>query len=909
MTERPTGTLTLLFTDIEGSTRLLQALGDRYGAALAEHRALLREAFTAHHGYEVDTQGDAFFVGFSRAVDAAAAAIAGQRALARASWPGGVTLRVRMALHTGEPLWMGDGYTGLDVHRAARLCGAGHGGQILLSQTSVDLLVANPPPGAEFSDLGLHRLKDIAQAERVYQLRHPELPAEFPPLRVVPMHNLPAAPTSLLGRESEVAAVGELILRQPVRMVTLTGAGGIGKTRLALAAAHELLNRFPDGVYFVAVAHITDPAVLIAATAQVLGVRDTGVQPLQVTLAASLRARRALLVFDNFEQVTAAAPIVSDLLGSCPELRVLVTSRVPLHLRGEHEFPVPPLALPVGRLTPDALPPSVMLFAERARAVQPDFQVTPTNAAAVAEICRRLDGLPLAIELAAARIKMLSPEAIAGRLDRRLGLLAGGPQDAPARQRTMRDTIVWSHGLLDPDDQAMFRRLAVFTGGWALEAAEEVCALAGTPALDVMDRLMSLVDQTLIQLDAGGSRYSMYETLREFALERLAASGEAEGLRRQHAEYFLRLAETAAPQLRDVDQDEWLARLERDHDNLRSALGWALAHGHADLGLRLAAGLWWFWHVRGHWGQAALTLETAVASARALGPTPALAEALAGIGDLAGHRCDFAKARAALGESIAIWRELGSKRGLADALGFLAGVQVSAGDYAAARSPWDESIALLREIGDRRGLAKELGAMGRLALHQGDLATARPLLQESVAFRNAIGDKWVIAQNLNLLGDLARVEGDYAGAKVAYSEGLSLSQALSAQGDLTAGLLHNLGWVAHHEDARETSRALFTQSIRLYRELADARGIAECLIGLAALAARDGRHDRAAVLIGAAAAELETIGASVWASNRSDYERTLGVITTALEDRVFRECHERGRTMPRNMAMEYALSG
>src|SRR6266702_3325560 len=481
MRDLPTGTVTLLFTDIEGSTLLLQQLGERYASVLYECRDLLLTAFSGHHGHEVDTQGDAFFVAFARASDAILAALAAQHALTTHPWPEGVAVRVRMGLHTGEPSVVAEGYIGLDVHHAARIMSAAHGGQVLLSQTTRDLVEHDLPDGVSLLDLGEHHLKDLQRPSHLYQLVIVGLPADFPPLKTLDSrpNNLPVQLTPLIGREKEVSAVQNLLQREDVRLMTLTGSGGTGKTRLGLQVAAELSDLFADGVYFVNLAPLSDPTLVVSTIAQTLDLKETGEQLLLDRLKGYLRDKQILVLLDNFEQVVSAALQVADLLAASPKLKVIVTSREVLHVRGEQEFPVPPMAVPDPAHLPDMVAlaqyEALALFIQRAQAVKPDFQVTPANARDIAEICVQLDGLPLAIELAAARIKLLPPKALLARLSERLAVLTSGPHDAPARQQTLRNTIAWSYNLLEAQEQRLFRRLSVFVGGCTLEAIETVC--------------------------------------------------------------------------------------------------------------------------------------------------------------------------------------------------------------------------------------------------------------------------------------------------------------------------------------------------------------------------------------------------------------------------------------------------
>lgn len=533
MDELPTGTVTFFFTDVEGSTRMLQALGEQWPRMLEEHNLLLREAISEAGGIALRTEGDAFFAVFRSASAAVSAATAAQRALAAHPWPPGGTIRVRMGIHTGEGTVGGDDYVGLDVHRAARIGATGHGGQILLSLTTSELVRTGLPIGLGLRDLGEHRLKDLARPERIFQLIIEGLPAEFPPIRSLETPtNLPAQRTSFIGRQREVARVKELLIGPG--LLTLTGPGGSGKTRLALQAARELLEEYSDGVFFVELAPITDPRLIPSSIAASVGARAEGRRPVLETLRDHLREREMLLVIDNFEQVVEGASMMAYLLAAAPRLRILSTSREPLHVSGEQELAVPPLDLPDIRepSVPEHLMrhEAVALFAQRATAVDPTFRITESNAPAVAELCRRLDGLPLAIELAASRVKVLSPAAMFERLEHRLELLTGGPVDLPPRQRTLRGAIGWSYDLLAEIERALFRRLSVFAGGWTLEAAESVANPEGELGRDQLEVLGSLVNKSLVRrapTASGAVRFGMLETIREFGVEQLNAAGEA----------------------------------------------------------------------------------------------------------------------------------------------------------------------------------------------------------------------------------------------------------------------------------------------------------------------------------------------------------------------------------------------
>jgi predicted ATPase/class 3 adenylate cyclase len=790
MPEAPRGTVTFLFSDIKHSTRLLQHLGERYAEVLAAYRRLLRQTLQAWDGYEIDTAGDGFFAAFQRATHAVAAAVAAQRAFAVYDWPESTPVRVRLGLHTGEPTLTAGGFIGLDVHRAARICAAGHGGQTILSQTTHALVEYDLPAGVRLQDLGMHRLKDLQRPERLDQLVIPDLPADFPPLQSLDRraHNLPVQPTPLIGREQIGATACGLLRHADIRLLTLSGPGGTGKTRLGLQVAADLLEDFDSGIYFVPLAAIRDPALVASSIARTLDIQEKAGQALLDSLKESLREQQILLVLDNFEQVVDAAPLVAELLAACPRLKCLVTSRVVLRLSGEHEFPVPPLELPDPRHLPavDALSQyaAVALFIQRALTIKPDFRVKNDNAAAVAEICVRLDGLPLAIELAAARIKLLPPQAILARLGRRLELLRGGTRDVPDRHQTLRQAIAWSYDLLEAGEQALFRRLAVFVGGCTLEAAEAVCQavhdLAADPgqSLEVLDGVASLLDKSLLrqaEQASGEPRFRMLETIREYGLECLVASGEEPAVRRAHADYYLALVEAAELALSGPEQTTWLQRLEAEHDNLRAALRWAEESGEAELGLRLAGALCQFWLMHGHLREGQERLARLLGLAEAALRTAVRAKVLTGAGHLAHNLGDYATARTRFEESLALWRDLGNQQGIATSLNDLGWVASSQGDFAAAHSLSQESLVLWREIGNQQGIATSLHNLGFVAHGQGEYAAARALHQESLALRQELGDKRGIAFSLTHLGRAMHKQGDLRGATALLEEALAIS--------------------------------------------------------------------------------------------------------------------------------------
>jgi predicted ATPase/class 3 adenylate cyclase len=847
----PTGTVTFLFSDIEGSTQLLQRVGgERYAELLGQHQVLLRDTWVAHAGVEVDTQGDSFFVAFPSAPQAVAAAAEATQALAVHVWPEGTIVRVRIGLHTGAPAVAGANYVGLDVHRAARIAAAGHGGQVLLSVATHALVEHELPEGATLRDLGAHRLKDLQHAELLYQLVLPGLPSEFPPLKALDRHahNLPVQPTPLLGREEILAGVCTLLRREDVRLVTLTGPGGIGKTRLAVQIAAELLDEFSDGVWFVRLSRLADAALVVPTVAQTLGLKEQGNQPIAETLREHLRDKLLLLVLDNFEQVVGAAPKVSALLESAPGLTVLVTSRMALHLRGEHEYAVPPLRLPAARRQRDLAAitqyEAVALFVERAQAARADFQVTAANAPAIAEICARLDGLPLAIELAAVRVKLLPPEAMLARLSSRLKLLTSGPRDLEARQQTMRATIAWSEDLLGLPELILFRRLAAFVGGCTLEAAEAVCAsLEGAEplGLDLLDGLATLVDQSLLQQreENGEPRFGMLHVIREYALERLEASGEAEPLRRAHADYYLTLSELTLPQIKGPDQVALFARLEREHDNLRAALGWSLEREEAETAARLCTALFPFWNMSGHWNEQGQSLARTLSLGEAL-PPRLRATLLSQAGYVAGAQGDYAAATRQLNESVMLFRDINDSAGLGDTLGTLAFYALRHEQLAEAEHLYEESLALLQEVGDHAGVLHVLKEQSNLPYVRGDYPAARKLLEQALALAQSLGDTHDSAECKARLGWYALLRGDGAAAETLIHEALTVQEQLNDT-NCTAVSLGYLGVLALERRDISAAQELFAESLTRFQAIGKHPGIAEALarIGAARFAAGD----------------------------------------------------------------------
>ena len=768
----PTGTVTLLFTDIQGSTVLLEELGPRYAGSLAEHRRLLRDAFARHGGVEVDTQGDAFFIAFASAAAALAAARDMQSATAA---EGGA--RVRIGVHTGEPTPTDEGYVGIDVHRAARIAAAGHGGQTLVSQATKELV-----DGEELRDLGRHRLKDVGEV-RLYQMGD----GHFAPLKSLNQANLPLPPTPLLGRKRELADLLRLLRVERARLVTIVGPGGIGKTRLALEVAAELVTSFEGGASFVDLSSVREPDLVEPTIAAALDHAGP--------LAERLRERELLLVLDNLEQVIDFAPELSALLDACPRLAILATSRQPLRLRREIEYPLKPLAES----------PAVELFRQRAQETDPDFDEAYPR---LAELCTRLDRIPLAIELAAARAKVLSAEELLARLDRRLPLLTGGARDAPARQQTLRATIEWSYELLTGNEKRLFARLAVFEGGWTLDAAEAVCDAD-------LDTLQSLVEKNLGRAESG--RFRMLETVREYALEEFEQLPERDELRSRHAEHYLALAIRAEPELTGADQLAWHARLLADYENLRATLAWFLRHDEGGAALQLASALVLFWFNRAlyrdglHWlelvlhdtaddkaparagalwgagflwslfGDAELAkerLEEGLTLAREVGAAVFIARSLEILGLLSFFENDIHQARAFFEEGIEAARAAGDQWGVADSLGTLASIYPLQGEFDLADEVGADALALGRELGDLQGVRMANFALALTAARRGDLETARQLSEEGLAICRELGDLWFVSYFLWILSMTSAEAGDYDAAREQAEESLKVAREL-----------------------------------------------------------------------------------------------------------------------------------
>jgi predicted ATPase/class 3 adenylate cyclase/DNA-binding CsgD family transcriptional regulator len=906
----PTGTVTFLFTDVESSSHLWERYPEAMPSAVARHDTLIEQAVEAHRGHVVRQRSEAErrFTVFARATEAVAAAAAIQQALHAEVWPGEVPLRVRLAVHTGEADLRDGDYYGTAVRRCAQMRALAHGGQVLVSEATHDLIRDAPLPGLGLKDVGARRLRDLTRPERVYQLLGPGLPDDFPELRSLDRlpNNLPIQATPFIGREQQLAAVCAPLERGDVRLLTLTGPGGTGKTRLALQAAADLLDSFSDGVFFVSLAPLSDPELVPSAIAQALDLKETGGRPLVESLQDFLRGKRVLLVLDNFEHVLAAAPVVRMLLGAEPSLSVLVTSRAVLRLYGEHDFPVPPLALPdhgagvsaayVARFE------AARLFLERAHAARPSFAFTDANAPLVAALCRRLEGLPLALELAAARLRVLPLPALVDRLEHSLPLLTGGARDLPVRQQTLRNTIAWSYDLLDPDEQALFRWLSVFRG-FTLEAAEALCrATAAHPrstsvalpplSIDVLDGITRLVDQSLLrQEDAedGQPWYVMAETIREYAAERLVESGDAPAIQRRHILHYLRLVESADPELHGPQQKQWLVRLEREHNNLRAALDSCWATGYAEPAYRIALVVWWFWLVHGHMSEGRERLARLLdrfpaapgADERANQRAAMRARTLYAVGHLSCGQGDYTAARRFQEEALAIRRVLGDPVQVAAALEPLGTAAALQGDYDVAQRAFREALAIARTLSNPYMTAMSLHDLANVLHEQGDYATAGELADEAIVLLREVGDTRALGSGLLTRALIAQAEGDYDTAQRLAEEALDLYEEAGDSRSVALGLA-NLGSLATVRGDQSVARQRLGASLAMFEDLADTASIAAVIQRFSELEAARSNYLAAVRLAGAAEALRRAAGVSLSPTIRAKLDASLAPARRAL---------------------------
>jgi predicted ATPase/class 3 adenylate cyclase/DNA-binding CsgD family transcriptional regulator len=913
----PSGTVTLLFTDIEGSIRLWEADREAMAAASARHNRIVREQIEVAGGHVVKTVGEAFRAVFADPAAALASAVAIQRAAGTERWPPGVPIRVRVALHSGACVERDGDYLGPVVNRVDRLLAVGHGGQVLVSGAACELLAGRLPGGIVLRDLGGHHLKDLGRPERVFEVTGRGLARGFGPLRSLDdpalRHNLPSQATSFVGRVAELAELRSLVSGGS-RLVTIAGPGGIGKSRLALQVAAEALDGAGDGVWLVELAPVADPELVARTVAAVLGVREEPGRPMLDTLVDAVGDRYLLVVLDNAEHVLGASAKLADaMMRSCPRACLLVTSREPLGTSGEHVFRITSLAVPPADLAaPGRLAAfeSVQLFTEHAAMHRQGFALDAANAAAVAAICVRLDGIPLALELAAARLSSLSVPEISSRLDQRFRLLTGGSRTALPRHQTLRALIDWSYDLLNPEERIAADRLSVFAGGWTLEAADAVTSGGGTGEWQVLDHLGALVDKSLVQAEElhGSTRYRLLETVRQYAAERLAlrAGADLDETRAAHRDYYLDLVETARTHLRGPDEAAWLDRLEIEFDNIRAALAFSVADpDSAEPGLRLAAGLHWFCNMRGHGGEILEALNVLLERPDARMPTPARARALTASCHLRDRFGDDSAVPSLAGEALRIARGLADGAVAADALSHLCWFRYEHGDLPAALAQVDEAVGLAQSTGDPRLIADLLGHRAVFEAEAGDLDAALADQEEALALSRATGDNYRLAITLTNLGVDELAAREFGAARAHLQEANMLADNLRYP-NLSAGLRENLGFVDLIDAEPRNARRLFLDSLDTARITGvKSSYIRGALLGLALAAGADDDPAVAATLHGVAD---EHAGRAFTGIEVGLRDRDHAHLRATLGDAAFEAAYRHGRTLSQADAIALATA-
>jgi predicted ATPase/class 3 adenylate cyclase len=918
----PTGTVSFLFTDIEGSTRLLEQDPALLQSAMQRHHALVTAAIEKHHGFVFETVGDAFYAAFLHAVDAVAAAVDAQIALTDEPWDPRAPIKARMAIHTGDVERQGNKYFGASLFRTARLLSTAHGGQTVVSSSTAALVQDALSESTQLQDLGEHRLRDLTRPERIWQLLHPALAARFPPLRSLSIlpNNLPTQMTSFVGRDREIHEARRLM--STARLVTFIGTGGAGKTRLATQLGADMLIDFEHGVWFIDLAPLTGSDQVAMAIAASLNMTIPANQPQLATIVAQLSPKHLLLILDNCEHlIDACASAADSLLRGCPQMQILATSREVLGVPGEVSWRIPSLPTPDPRRSLSIEQVSqyaaVRLFIERATAMAPTFAVTNQNAPAVAQICWRLDGIPLAIELAASRVRVLSAEQIAARLDDSFRLLTGGSRTLLPRQQTLRALVDWSHDLLTEREKIVFRRLAAFTGGFGVEAAEVVCSAHGdVDPFDVLDLLTQLVEKSLVLADDHGEeiRYRLLESMRQYAMEKLVASGELATVRERHAAYFVERMEAAEPLVATRERAAVVRRIAADYDNVRAILSAsraALSTGaprarEVECGLRLVGVLFRYWVVRGAIAEGHAWIDHLL-KGQPRHPSVGLVRALNSAGFLTGLSGQPDQARSWLNEAIDVGQAIGDKSEFARAL-VLHSAFADPSNGAAQHEDWlERGTAIFREIGDVTKLAMTVHEAGVLALHNGDRRLARARLALELAYLREVDNTWGLTQCLNGLGDLARTEGDLVNATSLYVEALQLSREQRLSG-MIPSLLHNLGHVARSDRDLDGASSYFKEAIALFRDREDARGVAECLGGLAITLTSASQLTEAAQLFGAAEALLLATGVTMWTGNRADFDAGCSEVKLRLGDVDYEKAWAIGEAMSMEQAIVFALN-
>lgn len=898
--ELQTGVVTFLFTDIVGSTRLWDRATERMRFALERHDARGRAVVEENHGSIVKHTGDGFLAIFDNPLDALIASLAFQQSIEDRSATSGLPLEVRCGMHAGTVERRANDYFGPAVNHAQRVMDAAHGGQILLSQAVASLVEDRLPAGVALRDLGAVRLRDLTRAQHVYQVVDPRLRQQFPPLRSLEAtpNNLPLQVTSFIGRERELQALSQLLQR--ARLLTLVGTGGIGKTRLLLQLAANLLDRYPDGVWYVDLAAIDDASLVVNALARVVGLAEVAGSALIEAICLHLKAQRVLVLLDNCEHVLGACARLADaLLRACPDIEIVATSREPLRTAGEQTAWLPPLSLPEPTADLGTLlrADAVRLFVERSRSRQPDFAVGPQNAQAVARICTRLDGIPLALELAAARVGTVPLEKIAARLDDRFNFLTLGDRTAMPRQQALKALIDWSYDLLEPPEKTLFARLSVFAGGWTLDAAEAVCADAALLQPDILNLLDQLVQKSLVSRHENEDRYGFLETIHDYAENRLREAGETDALRDRHHQYFLALAETAEPVLRRrTNELPWLRSLETEHANLKAALQWSLEQpGLSANGLRMCGALGRFWRIRGHWREGREWCAQALKKDADAAPKDVRAKALITAGMMEFWLGETVAAEVRVEAALALAREAGNRSVEAVALNNLSNLVSDHGDFARAHSLLEEAVAINHELGNRESECLNLHNIGELFVEQGDIEAAQAPLQRALAFSREIRSEWLEAIGLGALARLAERRGDYPRARALSSEALAIFRSLNSLAEEVGQTLALARVCIACGELTPAARCL-ADALGIGRKLGH-RSIVRCLDVMMDLAVNGAAYERAAVFRGATQSlrAITSVLATPWEAEQS--ERCRSACRAALGDAALAASESVGRAL------------
>jgi predicted ATPase/class 3 adenylate cyclase len=932
----PSGIVTFLFTDIEGSTKLAQQFPDELPALLSRHNEILDQVIEAHHGFVFQTAGDSYCIAFHNAGDAVYAALEAQRGMQTERWSP-APVKVRMGIHTGKAEMQGNkeyrGY--LTLSHVQRLMSAAHGGQVLISQGTWELIRHGMPGGVTARDMGERRLKDMIHSEHIYQLVMETLQSDFPPIKTLDIfqHNLPAQMTSFIGREKEIQDVKQAL--NTYRLVTLTGSGGVGKSRLGLQVGMQSLADFSDGVWLVELAAVTDPALILSTFLSIFNLREDTHRNALDLLTDHLREKNILLLLDNCEHlIDACAQVSASLLQSCSNLRILASSREPLGISGEFTYRVPSLHIPdMGNLPPlDQLAKtdSIRLFLERAVAAKPDFALTQGNASSLVQICSRLDGIPLAIELAASRVKVLSPEQIAARLDDRFRLLTGGSRAALPRQQTLRATIDWSYSLLSDAEKLLFRRLAVFAGGWTLEAAESVCGIEQSPAyyfaakkgitvdrFDVLDLLTRLVDKSLIFMEetAVGIRYHRLETIRQYSRERFFETDEVETVLDRHLAYFVQFSEQVDEKLKGSDELEWQSRMATEQDNLRTALDWGL-NKNPDSALRIAGAANLFWTASGYsaegfrWTQKAL--EQVDKSPLSSGTSVeqrliARAKALRGLTRLYLSLGDNAKAKQAAEESVALYRQSQDRRGLAFALVVLAYPLEFLGLRNQAEAALHESYSIAQGEEDVYCICRSLNRLARVVVQlYEDPALSQQYVEQALRLAREAGLRSQEAQASEILGFIAIHKNEYDTARAYLIESMRLYEQIGSTFNVTlekSNLAHLERKLGNYADALEYYR----QTIPVFRDIGQTGAVAHQLECFGFIALAQNQNERAVHLFAAANALRERSGTPMTPDEQSYFDEQLNRLREQMDSLLFRSSWRKGRGLKMEQAIELAI--